>query len=122
MADKNKYVELNEDNDFGFTFSNEDDIITSNVEIDIARPENRAISIIRTVCEVAQTIVSFHVAENCSSCYYNSSPHGLTYSEIRYWQCKTGNIVQFRDPDRTGHFPSYHTTDMRISRRIYRFY
>ena len=32
MADKNKYVELNEDNDFGFTFSNEDDIITSNVE------------------------------------------------------------------------------------------
>jgi hypothetical protein len=32
MADKNKYIELNEDNDFGFTFSNEDEIITSNVE------------------------------------------------------------------------------------------
>ena len=32
MVDKNKYVELNEDNDFGFTFSNEDEIITSNVE------------------------------------------------------------------------------------------
>jgi len=32
MTDKNKYMELDDNNDFGFTFSNEDDIITSNVE------------------------------------------------------------------------------------------
>jgi hypothetical protein len=32
MADKNKYLELNDNDDFGFTFSNEDEIITSNVE------------------------------------------------------------------------------------------
>jgi hypothetical protein len=32
MTDKNKYIELDDNNDFGFTFSNEDDIITSNVE------------------------------------------------------------------------------------------
>ena len=32
MANKNKYVELNEDNDFGFTFSNEKEIITTNTE------------------------------------------------------------------------------------------
>jgi hypothetical protein len=32
MTDNNKYMELDDNNDFGFTFSNEDDIITSNVE------------------------------------------------------------------------------------------
>ena len=32
MIDKNKYMELDDTNDFGFTFSNEDEIITANVE------------------------------------------------------------------------------------------
>lgn len=32
MIDKNKYIELDDTNDFGFTFSNEDEIITANVE------------------------------------------------------------------------------------------
>jgi hypothetical protein len=32
MADKNKYLELNEDNDFGFTFSNEEDIINTSLQ------------------------------------------------------------------------------------------
>ena len=32
MADKNKYLELDDSNDFGFTFSDEEEIITTNTE------------------------------------------------------------------------------------------
>jgi hypothetical protein len=32
MNDKNKYLDLEQSDDFGFTFSNEDDIVTENIE------------------------------------------------------------------------------------------
>jgi hypothetical protein len=32
MADKNKYLELNDNDDFGFTFSNEEDIINTSLQ------------------------------------------------------------------------------------------
>ena len=32
MADKNKYLELDDGNDFGFTFSDEEEIINTNTE------------------------------------------------------------------------------------------
>jgi len=32
MATKNKYLELDDDNDFGFTFSDEEEIINTNTE------------------------------------------------------------------------------------------
>lgn len=32
MVNKNNYLELDDDDDFGFTFANEDDIVTTNQE------------------------------------------------------------------------------------------
>lgn len=32
MADKNKYMELDDNNDFGFTFSNEEDMINASLQ------------------------------------------------------------------------------------------